>query len=99
MPKSGPGAAVSDIPSLDRLLNAQALAPALAEHGRSQVVAALRKDLAALRERALAGGLPKAELDEAAVAARVAGELRARSTDATASSGSRTRRWRRCCAP
>ncbi|SSW67686.1 L-seryl-tRNA(Sec) selenium transferase [Achromobacter veterisilvae] len=75
MPKSGPGAAVSDIPSLDRLLNAQALAPALAEHGRSQVVAALRKDLAALRERALAGGLPKAELDEAAVAARVAGEL------------------------
>ncbi|MGE8614372.1 MAG: L-seryl-tRNA(Sec) selenium transferase [Achromobacter veterisilvae] len=75
MPKSGPGAAVSDIPSLDRLLNAPALAPALAEHGRSQVVAALRKDLAALRERALAGGLPKAELDEAAVAARVAGEL------------------------
>jgi L-seryl-tRNA(Ser) seleniumtransferase len=43
MPKSGPGAAVSEIPSLDRLLNAQALAPALAEHGRSQVVAALRK--------------------------------------------------------
>ncbi|MCY1200506.1 L-seryl-tRNA(Sec) selenium transferase [compost metagenome] len=78
MPKSGPGAAVSQIPSLDRLLNAQALAPALAEHGRSQVVAALRKDLAALRERALAGGLPKAELDEAAVAARVAGELASR---------------------
>jgi L-seryl-tRNA(Ser) seleniumtransferase len=78
MPKSGPGAAVSEIPSLDRLLNAQALAPALAEHGRSQVVAALRKDLAALRERALAGGLPKAELDEAAVAARVAGELASR---------------------
>jgi L-seryl-tRNA(Ser) seleniumtransferase len=78
MPKSGPGAAVSEIPSLDRLLNAQALAPALAEHGRSQVVAALRKDLAALRERALAGGLPKAELDEAAVAARGAGELASR---------------------
>jgi L-seryl-tRNA(Ser) seleniumtransferase len=78
MPKSGPGAAVSEIPSLDRLLNAQALAPALAEHGRSQVVAALRKDLAALRERALAGGLPKAELDEAAVAARGAGALASR---------------------
>jgi len=74
-PAAGLGAAVSDIPSLDRLLNAESMAPALAEHGRSQVVAALRKDLAALRERALAGGLPKAELEAAAVAARVAGNL------------------------
>jgi L-seryl-tRNA(Ser) seleniumtransferase len=74
-PAAGLGAAVSDIPSLDRLLNAESMAPALAEHGRGQVVAALRKDLAALRERALAGGLPKAELEAAAVAARVAGNL------------------------
>jgi len=40
---SGAGlAAASDIPSLDRLLNAEALRPALATHGRTQVVAALR---------------------------------------------------------
>ena len=64
-------AAVSDIPSLDRLLNADALRPALDAHGRTQVVAALRQDLDALRQRALQGGLTRAELDAAAVAGRV----------------------------
>ena len=63
-------AAVSDIPSLDRLLNADALRPALDAHGRTQVVAALRQDLDALRQRALQGGLTRAELDAAAVAGR-----------------------------
>lgn len=71
MSESDAGAAVSDIPSLDRLLNADVMAAALAGHGRSQVVAALRKDLGALRERALAGALPKAELEPCVIAARV----------------------------
>ncbi|MGE8627852.1 L-seryl-tRNA(Sec) selenium transferase [Achromobacter denitrificans] len=71
MSESDAGAAVSDIPSLDRLLNADVMAAVLAGHGRSQVVAALRKDLGALRERALAGALPKAELEPCAIAARV----------------------------
>ncbi|WZB69341.1 hypothetical protein WJ968_23135 [Achromobacter xylosoxidans] len=64
-------AAVSDIPSLDRLLNADALWPALDARHRTQVVAALRQDLDALRQRALQGGLTRAELDAAAVAGRV----------------------------
>ncbi|MBO1015414.1 L-seryl-tRNA(Sec) selenium transferase [Achromobacter sp. SD115] len=71
----GGAAAVSDIPSLDRLLNAPAMRAALDEHGRTQVVAALRRDLDAMRERALAGGLPRQELDADAVASRVAAAL------------------------
>ncbi|WP_312438073.1 L-seryl-tRNA(Sec) selenium transferase [Achromobacter sp.] len=73
---SGAGlAAASDIPSLDRLLNADALQPALETHGRTQVVAALRRDLDALRKRALDGGVPRHELDAAAVAARTSAAL------------------------
>lgn len=73
---SGAGlAAASDIPSLDRLLNADALQPALATHGRTQVVAALRRDLDALRKRALDGGVPRHELDAAAVAGRTSAAL------------------------
>ncbi len=68
-------AAASDIPSLDRLLNAEALRPALATHGRTQVVAALRRDLETLRKRALDGGVPRHELDAAAVAARTSAAL------------------------
>ncbi|MFA1585972.1 L-seryl-tRNA(Sec) selenium transferase, partial [Achromobacter ruhlandii] len=45
-------AAAADIPALDRLLNAPALAAALDTHGRTQVVAALRRHLDALRQRA-----------------------------------------------
>ena len=71
-------AAVSDIPSLDRLLNADALRPALDAHGRTQVVAAMRQDLDALRQRALQGGLTRAELDAAAVAGRVDAALASR---------------------
>ena len=72
---AGGMAAVSEIPALDRLLNAPALRAALDEHGRTQVVAALRRDLDALRERALAGGLARQELGAEAVAARVAAAL------------------------
>ncbi|MDZ5689425.1 L-seryl-tRNA(Sec) selenium transferase, partial [Achromobacter xylosoxidans] len=61
-------AAAADIPALDRLLNEPALAAALDTHGRTQVVAALRRHLDALRQRALAGELPRAELAQAAVA-------------------------------
>ncbi|MBD9430097.1 L-seryl-tRNA(Sec) selenium transferase [Achromobacter sp. ACM03] len=72
---AGGVAAVSEIPSLDRLLNAPAMRAALDGHGRTQVVAALRRDLDAMRERALAGGLPRQELEADAVAARVAAAL------------------------
>ncbi|MGH8815395.1 MAG: L-seryl-tRNA(Sec) selenium transferase [Achromobacter pestifer] len=44
-------------------------------HGRTQVVAALRRDLDALRQRALAGQLMAQELDATAVAARVSAAL------------------------
>ncbi|MGV8293891.1 L-seryl-tRNA(Sec) selenium transferase, partial [Pseudomonas aeruginosa] len=44
-------------------------------HGRTQVVAALRRHLDALRQRALAGELPRAELAERAVAAAINGAL------------------------
>ncbi|CAB3698517.1 MAG: L-seryl-tRNA(Sec) selenium transferase [Achromobacter sp.] len=68
-------AAAADIPALDRLLNAPALAAALDTHGRTQAVAALRRHLDALRQRALAGELPRAELAERAVAAAINGAL------------------------
>jgi L-seryl-tRNA(Ser) seleniumtransferase len=74
-PSGGDVAAASDIPPLDRLLNADALRGALDTHGRTQVVAALRRDLDALRQRALAGGLMRPELKAGAVAARVTAAL------------------------
>lgn len=64
-------AAAAEIPALDRLLNAPAVAAALDVHGRTQVVAALRRHLDALRQRAVAGELPRAELAESCVAAAV----------------------------
>lgn len=64
-------AAAADIPALDRLLNGPALAPALDTHGRTQVVAALRRHLDGLRRRALAGELPRAELADTSVAAAI----------------------------
>ncbi|HEX7915606.1 L-seryl-tRNA(Sec) selenium transferase [Rudaea sp.] len=57
-----------DLPSLDRLLNAAAVAPLLERHGRSRVVAALREELDRLRARALAGELSRGELDADAIA-------------------------------
>ncbi len=70
-------AAAADIPALDRLLNAPALAAALEIHGRTLAVAALRRHLDALRGRALAGELPRAELAEDVVAAAVSAALAA----------------------
>lgn len=70
-------AAAADIPALDRLLNAPALAAALETHGRTLAVAALRRHLDALRGRALAGELPRAELAEDVVAAAVSAALAA----------------------
>lgn len=64
-------AAAAEIPALDRLLNAPALAAALQAHGRTQVVVALRQHLDALRQRAVAGELPRAELADGSVAAAV----------------------------
>ncbi|OZI77243.1 L-seryl-tRNA(Sec) selenium transferase [Bordetella genomosp. 12] len=52
-----------ELPSLDRLLSQPAYAPLHETFGRSQVVAAARQQLQALRERALAGALDLAELD------------------------------------
>jgi L-seryl-tRNA(Ser) seleniumtransferase len=50
-------ARASDIPSLDRLLREDALGPQLAAYGRTQVTAALRGELEALRLRAVDGRL------------------------------------------
>jgi len=53
----------SDLPSLDRLLNAPSVAPLLERYGRSQVTAALRGELDRLRALALAGELHRDALD------------------------------------
>ena len=61
----------ADIPSVDRLLNARAFQALVAQHGRTQVIAALRTRLDSLRHAALAGGLPRASLAGDAIAAAV----------------------------
>jgi L-seryl-tRNA(Ser) seleniumtransferase len=63
-----PRAGAADIPSLDRLLNGQALESLLARHGRTQVSAALRIHLDDLRHSALAGALISTALEESTVA-------------------------------
>lgn len=60
---SPPLAAASHIPSVDRVLNLPQLKPILAHYGRTQVTAALRKHLDALRVKALAGKLAASEID------------------------------------
>jgi hypothetical protein len=50
-------ARAADIPSLDRLLNDADFAPALSRFSRTQVTAALRETLAALRQQAMLGEL------------------------------------------
>jgi L-seryl-tRNA(Ser) seleniumtransferase len=65
-----PGQA-AEIPSVDRLLNAQAFAALLARHGRTLVAATLRAELAELRRAALAGTLERARLAEDVLAATV----------------------------
>lgn len=65
----------SDIPSLDRLLKDDALAPAQARYARSQVTAALRDALAVLRQRASAGELRREALTPPSIAAVVEARL------------------------
>jgi len=62
---------VGEIPSVDRLLNAPAFAALLVRHGRTQVKAALRGELAALRRAALAGTLERARLADDVLAGAV----------------------------
>lgn len=61
-------ARASDLPALDRLLDAPPVAPLLERHGRSRVIAALRGELESLRRRALAGELPRTALAAEAIA-------------------------------
>ena len=65
----------SDLPSLDRLLNAPPVAPLLERYGHSQVVAALRRELDQLRVRALAGELDRDALAADAIARVVEARL------------------------
>jgi len=61
-------ASVGDIPSLDRLLKDPALEGLLAVHGRTQVVAQLRKHLADMRQALLAGKASPTTLQSSALA-------------------------------
>ena len=65
----------AEIPSVDRLLGRPAIASLRERHGRTQVVAALRGHLEALRARALAGALERAALGDDAIAAAVESRL------------------------
>jgi L-seryl-tRNA(Ser) seleniumtransferase len=65
----------AEIPSVDRLLNAQGFEPLLAQYGRTQVTAGLRAHLDALRHAALAGELARASLGTPLIAAAVAAQL------------------------
>ena len=70
-----PPANAADIPSLDRLLNGPAIAPLLAQYGRTQVIAILRAHLDELRQAALTGTLQRARLTEEAIATALAAKL------------------------
>src|SRR3981081_4617886 len=65
----------ADSPSVDRLLQARAFEPLLAQHGRTQVTAALRTHLDSLRHTALSGGVGRASLTEDVIAAAVSATL------------------------
>jgi L-seryl-tRNA(Ser) seleniumtransferase len=73
-----PSRTAADIPSLDRLLRADAFAEVIAAYGRDEVTHVLRGHLTRLRESALAGGLEASQVDVEAVARAVADELEAR---------------------
>ncbi|HEX4953162.1 MAG TPA: L-seryl-tRNA(Sec) selenium transferase [Thermoanaerobaculia bacterium] len=72
-------ATLSRIPQVDRLLGRPELAGLVVEHGRPQVVAALRAQLGRLRGLARGGALDAAQLEPGAIAASLAGELAERS--------------------
>ena len=73
----------ADIPSLDRLLNDGAFAALLARYSRTQVTAALRCELGALRQRACRGGC--------CLQPRLAAARRSRQMSTRACSGARGR--------
>jgi len=68
-------ARAADIPSLDRLLNDPDFAPALSRFSRTQVTAALRETLAALRQQAILGELHGDALSAQMIARSVDGRL------------------------
>jgi L-seryl-tRNA(Ser) seleniumtransferase len=69
-------AGAARIPSVDRLLREPALEVLLSRHGRTQVTAALRTQLARLRQAARAGTLAPASLTEDTLVAALAASLR-----------------------
>ncbi|MDR7271435.1 L-seryl-tRNA(Ser) seleniumtransferase [Pelomonas saccharophila] len=73
--KARPPARPSDLPALDKLL--RECAPLVAEHGHTLVAGEARALLDALRTRAVAGELPRAELEALpqTLAARVNGRM------------------------
>jgi L-seryl-tRNA(Ser) seleniumtransferase len=68
-------ARAADIPSLDRLLNDADFAPALTRYSRTQVTAALREALAALRRQAALGELNRHALIPQTIARSVDAQL------------------------
>lgn len=68
-------ASAADLPSLDRLLGLGDFQAALTDFGRTQVTAALRRELEACRTAALAGTLTRDAIAPEALAARVGGVL------------------------
>ncbi|AKM32993.1 L-seryl-tRNA(Sec) selenium transferase [Pandoraea faecigallinarum] len=71
----GARAGAADLPSLDRLLGMPEFQAALADFGRTQVTAALRRDLDVRRAAALAGTLTHDALTPSAFGARVLSAL------------------------
>jgi len=68
-------AAAAELPSVDRLLTAPAMAALATERGRSAVLAAARAELEALREAARAGRLERARLEPGALATAIAARV------------------------
>ncbi|AOB33827.1 selenocysteine synthase [Bordetella sp. H567] len=64
-------ARAADIPSLDRLLNAAPMRPALQQYGHTQVVGALRAHLDTLRQAALTGELAAGSIAAEAITRQV----------------------------
>lgn len=71
-------ARAADLPSIDRLLRAAEVAPLLAVHGHSLVATEARALLDAMRPVALAGTLPRVNLQPDALAAALAQRVQAR---------------------
>jgi L-seryl-tRNA(Ser) seleniumtransferase len=74
----GSKATPKDLPSIDRLLQRAAVRALVAEHGHSLVALEARALIDALRERALAGSLPLAELGAPALDSALAERVQRR---------------------